>query len=145
MAAKAVGAGEWNGWAWARAIYGLFFAATGAWILVSVTTRLLPAPAQLTRDAAAFMQALADARFIDPLLALSFILGGGLLLCYRTAPAGLVMLAPSLAIILFFHLFLTGQYLWGAFVAAWFLLLAWYYRRAFVDLWSYSHERVEKA
>jgi hypothetical protein len=53
---------------------------------------------------------------------------------------GLVLLAPSVAVILGFHLFLSGQYLWGPFVAAWFALLAWRYRRRFAPLWSRSSE-----
>ena len=124
-------------WVVLRVIYGAFFMAMGLWALASAVG-VAQAPEQPTRSAADFMQALADARFIDPLLGLSFVAGGGLLLLRRTAPLGLVLLAPSVVVILFFHLFLSGQYIWGTFVAAYFLLLAWRHRRAFAPLWSYS-------
>jgi hypothetical protein len=123
-------------WTAGRMVYGAFFLATGIWILVFVATGLLPAPTQPTPEAAAFMAALSRARFVDPMIALSFVAGGGCLLLDRTAPLGLVLLAPPVAVILGFHLFLSGQYLWGPFVAAWFALLAWRYRRRFAALWS---------
>jgi hypothetical protein len=128
------------GWTIARIIYGLFFLATGMWILVSITTGLLSAPVQPTRAAADFMHALDEARFVDPLLAVSFVLGGGALLFDRSAPLGLILLAPPVVVILGFHLFLSGQILWGPFVAAWFLAFAWRYRRAFVPLWTHRSE-----
>jgi hypothetical protein len=127
-----------HGWAVARTIYGLFFLTTGLWILLSVTTGIVGAPVQPTPQAAAFMKALDQAGFIDPLLAISYMIGGGSLLFERTAPLGLVLLAPSVAVILGFHLFLSGQYLWGPFVAACFMLLAWRYRRSFEPLWTRS-------
>jgi len=124
-------------WAAARILYALFFLATGIWILISVSTGALGAPVQPTREAAEFMQALANARFVDPLMAASFVAGGASLLFDRTAPLGIVLLAPSVAVILFFHLFLSGQYVWGPVVAGYLLLLAWRYRSAFLSLWTY--------
>jgi hypothetical protein len=45
-------------------------------------------------------------------------------LCFvRTAPLGIVLLAPLAIIIFFFHLIITHSYLWGALNLAW--LLAW--------------------
>ncbi len=126
-----------HGWRLLRVIYGAFFLATGLWMLVSLLGFGNP-PEQPTKAAAEFMQALTNARFVDPLLALSFISGGGLLLLNRTAPLGLLILAPSVVVILFFHLVLSGQYFWGPFIAAYFLLLAWRYRRAFVSLWTFG-------
>lgn len=126
-------------WLILRIIYGAFFVATGLGVLASILG-FGSAPEQPTKAAADFMQALTHAQFIDPLLALSFVAGGGLMICNRTAPAGLVLLAPSVAVILFFHLVLSGQYFWGSFVAAYYVLLAWHYRQAFVPLWSYRQE-----
>jgi hypothetical protein len=124
-------------WAAARIVYAIFFLATGIWILLAVTTGALSAPAQPTREAAEFMQSLTNARFVDPLLAGSYVAGGLCLLFNKTAPLGLVFLAPSVAVILFFHLFLSGEYFWGPAVAGYFLLIAWRYRRAFEPLWTY--------
>lgn len=127
-------------WRVARTIYALFFLAIGISILLSVTIGLVSPPIQPTPQAADFMRALADAQFIDPLLALSFIIGGGSLLFERTAPLGIVLLAPSVAVILGFHVFLSGQYAWGLLVAVYFLFLAYRYRRSFVSLWTCSTE-----
>ncbi len=113
-----------QGWRLIRIIYGAFFFALGLWALASVFGYGTP-PDQPTKPAAEFIQALSNARFVDPLLALSFIAGGGLLLLNRTAPLGLLLLAPSVVVILFFHLVLSGQYVWGTFVAAYFLVLSW--------------------
>lgn len=126
-----------QGWRLLRVIYGAFFLAVGISALASVFGYGNP-PEQPTKPATEFMQALSNARFVDPLLALSFMGGGGLLLFNRTAPLGLLMLAPSVVVILFFHLVLSGQYFWGTFVAAYFLLLGWRYRRAFVPLWNFG-------
>ncbi len=123
-------------WLVLRVIYGVFFAAMGTLALASSIGLATP-PEQPTRAAGKLTTALTDTGFIDPLLGLSFLAGGGLLLFSRTAPLGLVLLAPSVVVILFFHLVLSGQYIWGPFVAAYFLLLVWHYRRAFVPLWSY--------
>lgn len=121
-------------WPALRIVYGLFFLAMGVW----ATTGIGPRPVQPTRAAADFTQALTDTGFMDPLLGASFLLGGGALLFHRTAPLGIVALAPSVAVILFFHLFLSGQYIWGPFVAAYLAALAWHYRGGFVPLWSYG-------
>jgi hypothetical protein len=130
-------------WSVLRWLYGLFFLATGLWILVSVGTGMLSPPSQPTPRAAAFMEALSASGFMDPLLALSFILGGGALLARRTAPAGLAILAPAVAVILLFHLFLSGQWPVGLVVAGVFLALAWHYRTAFASLWSWQAKRQE--
>lgn len=125
-------------WIALRLLYGLFFLLTGIWIVISVTTAMVGPPPQPTPGAAAFMDALAASGFMDPLIAASFILGGGLLLSSRTAPAGLVVLAPAVSVILLFHLLLSGQAIVGILVAAIFLVLAWHYRRAFVPLLTWQ-------
>src|SRR3954468_19168754 len=78
---------------------------------VALETGMLGGPGQPTRPAADFMRALDEARFVTPLLAITFTVGGGSLLFARTAPLGLVLLAPPVAVILGFHLFLSGQFI----------------------------------
>src|SRR4051812_31925322 len=123
-------------WTVLRSLYGLFFLLTGAWIILSVTTGLVSPPPQPSARAAAFMQALSASGFMDPLLALSFVLGGGSLLVRRTAPLGLVILAPAVAVILLFHLFLSHQLLVGIVVAGILLALMWQERARLACLWS---------
>jgi len=127
-------------WSILRIVYGLFFLATGVWILVSVTTGILKPPVQPTQAAADFMQALDAALFVNPVLGASFVFGGGCLIFGRSAPLGLILLAPSVVVILGFHLFLSGQAAVGLIVATCFLLLAWRYRGAFVPLWTHRPE-----
>jgi hypothetical protein len=115
-------------WIALRWLYGLFFLLTGLWIIVAVTTGLIGPPPQPNARAAAFMQALSASGFMDPLLGLSFIFGGGALLWRRTAPLGLVILAPSVAVILLFHLVLSGQVPVGLIVAGLLLALMWHER-----------------
>jgi hypothetical protein len=67
-------------------------------------------------------------------MAASFILGGGLLLSSRTAPAGLAALAPAVSVILLFYLFLSVQTVVGILVAVIFLALVCNNRRAFLPL-----------
>lgn len=122
-----------NGLRW---LYGLFFLLNGMWILVSLTTGLTGPPPQPTPAAAAFMDALGASGFMDPLLACCFLLGGGALLLDRTAPLGLVILAPAVAVIFLFHLLLSHQWPVGATVAAIYLALAWFYRARLRCLWT---------
>lgn len=129
------------GWTLLRWLYGLFFVATGAWILVSVTTGLTSAPEQPNARSQAFMDALAATGFMDPLVAASFILGGGALLVRRTIGVGVVVLAPPVAVILLFHLTLSGQIVPGIAVAAILAAIAWKHRGGLKCLWSYDVEK----
>jgi hypothetical protein len=67
-----------------------------------------------------------------------FVLGGSALLSSRTAPLGIVILAPSVVVIFFYHLLLGGSPAWGTFWAAGLLLLAWRFRDAFAGLVTFS-------
>ena len=89
------------------------------------------------------MRALSASGFMDQLLAVCFVTGGGSLLFNRTAPAGLVILAPATTVILLFHLMLSGQTIVGVIVAGIFLALAWHYRSAFQPLWNWRADSAE--
>ena len=125
-------------WAILRVAYGLFFLATGAFILVATTTGLMASPVQPTASAQALTDALDATGFMDPLLAAAYIAGGGALLFNRSAPLGIVILAGPVAVILFFHLVLSGQYIWGPLVAAALAALAWHDRSRLETLWTLS-------
>jgi hypothetical protein len=112
-------------WAVLRVVYGLFFFVTGIWIWLHILTGRFPPPVQPTPEAAAFMSAFDASGFMEPLLGLTYLIGGGALLVRRTAPLGLVVLAPSVAVIFFFDLLLAGQTFWPLIVASWFAALAW--------------------
>jgi hypothetical protein len=125
----AVMAGRW--------IFGIFYALTGLAIAAHVLFGVGSPPGQPTVAAQAFTDALAVSGFIDPLLALTYLVGGLALLRDRTAPLGIVLLAPAVVVICCFHLTLSGQTIWGPLNLAWLLALAYAYRSSFIPLWNH--------
>lgn len=122
----------------ARVVFALFYFSTGVAIALFLLFGLGGPPSQPNLAAKAFTDALSQSRFLDPLLALSYLVGGGALLFRRTAPLGLTVLAPVVLVIFTFHLVLSGQWLWGSLNLAWLLVLAWHFRSAFRPLWTYT-------
>ena len=121
-----------------RWLYGLFFFGTGVAIAVYVTTGLGGPPAPPTAADAAFQGALHRAGFIDPLVAVSFLLGGGALALRRTTPLGLVLLAPAVAVIACDDILLANAAPVGLAVAAIWGLLALSVFPAFQGLWTHG-------
>lgn len=121
----------------ARWIFGLFYFATGVAIFLYAFFGIGSPPSQPTPQATEFTLALTASHFIDPLLSLAYLFGGGALLIRRCAPLGIVVLSPVVLVIFCFHLVLSGQWLWGTINLAWLLMLAWQFRAAFRPLWSY--------
>jgi putative oxidoreductase len=122
----------------ARWVFGLFYASTGIAIACYVLFGVGTPPKQPTLAATAFTEALSQSGFIDPMLAVVYILGGLALLRERTAPAGIVLLAPVVSVIFCFHLVLSGQWIWGTVNFLWLLALAYAYRASFVPLWRHA-------
>jgi hypothetical protein len=95
-----------------------------------------------TKDAAeattALEKAMAQSLFLNPLLCLCCLAGGGALFFRRTAPLGIVILAPLVITIFFFHVVLTKSYVWGTLNLVWLMALAWRCRRGFDSLWNYQ-------
>lgn len=118
-----------------RVLYGLFFASTGCMIAVGATMGW-PSPRQPTLAAQSFTDALDAARIINPLLSMTYIAGGLSLLFDRTGPLGIVLLAPAIGTIFFFHLVLSGQVVWGSANALCLATLAWHYRERLSGLWT---------
>lgn len=87
-------------------------------------------------EAQAFTDALTRSRIVDPLLAISYAVGGAALLRDRTAPLGLVVLAPSVTMIMLFHFVLSGQWPIGLVVGLVCAVLAFGYRRRLAALWT---------
>lgn len=88
-----------------------------------------------------FQSALEATGFVVPVMLTCYVLGGAALLSSRTAPLGIVVLAPFVTVIFFYHVLLGGSVLWAVFWAAGLLLLAWRFRDAFRGLVSYSDSR----
>lgn len=95
--------------------------------------RFLPLPSTpLPGGAAAFLGALAQTGYMIPLIALTHLVAGFLLVVNRFVPIALCLLAPFLVNSLAFHTFLERSGLPMAIVLLLFeLYLAWKYRNAF--------------
>ena len=122
----------------ARVIYGAFILADGT-LRVASSIQGSPKPKYAQLTAESFNHAIFSYPFMDPLLGASFMVAGLALFFNRTTPLGLAILMPSFIVIFFFHLFLTGQVVWGAGHLLFLLFLCWVYRRAFTPLWNYSN------
>jgi hypothetical protein len=85
-------------------------------------------------------KAMAESLFMNPLLCLACLVGGGTMLCRRSTPLGIVILAPLVIIIFCFHMMITKSYLWGSLNLILLAANAWQFRRAFAPLWNYSEE-----
>ncbi len=125
-------------WRVFRWVYGAFYLISGLhW--GSVLLGLAPVPDfKLSAASAAFQGALTATGFINPLLALTYITSGACLLWARTAPLGIVLLAPVMVIILFTNTILDNAIIWGVGHTLALLLLAWHFRTAFYGLWNYQ-------
>jgi hypothetical protein len=115
---------------------GYAFAIFAICIYAAFATYLtwLPPLTPPTASARAFMDALMATSFFTPLLAVTYLAGASALLLQRTAPLGIALLAPPMAVIFLFHVFLTGMVLWGALWAGSLAVLAWGHRDAFKAL-----------
>ena len=122
----------------ARWIFGLWYLMTGSSWLVTHALGRGVAHQETAAGAMAFQKALADSQFMEPLVAVACLLGGGALLNRRTAPLGICLLAPVVAVIFLFHLVLSGNWIWGTLNLVWFTALAWRNRKAFAALLAYS-------
>ena len=125
----------WTGLRW---LYGLFFFTTGIAIAVYVLFGIGGPPPPPTLADAAFQDALHRSGFIDPLLTVSFLVGGAALALRRTTPLGLVLLAPAVAVIACDDILLANAAPVGVAVAAIWGLLALRVFGGFRGLWSYA-------
>ena len=91
-------------WLWriARWLYGGYFIYTAVMIgrALWIGGKGVQQP---TPEAKAFYDALYATGFLYPLMGITFGIGGLALLLHRTAPLGLVLLAPSVAVIFLFQ------------------------------------------
>lgn len=129
----------------ARWLFALFYIYVGAsWFSYKLFGTAWPdhkeAPA-----AKALTTALTDSGIVDPLIASACLAGGLLLLFRRTAPLGIVVLAPLVVGIFIFHLFLNHDWPWGTFHLCYLGLLAWLHRAGLRPLWNFQTPPISKA
>lgn len=121
------------GWTIARVLFGLFFILSTIMILVQFGGQH---PPEAVAAAARFTEALNESGFMNPALIVVFLIGGTAMLFDRSAPIGLILLAPPVLVIAGFHWFLTHSYVWGTIWPVWLAILAWHYRSVFSRLWE---------
>ena len=114
----------------ARIVLGLIFTVFG----LNGFFQFLPLP-ELSEKAGAFMGALAATGYMFPLIKLTEVLGGVMLLAGRFVPLGLTLLAPVVVNILLFHLVLdpAGMIMTVVIVVLQ-IFLAWAYRGSFAGV-----------
>ncbi|AMJ55899.1 MULTISPECIES: hypothetical protein [Stenotrophomonas] len=129
----------------ARWLFALFYIYVGAsWFSYKLFGTAWPDHKE-TPAAKALTTALTDSGIVDPLIA-SACLGGGLLLLFRrTAPLGIVVLAPLVVGIFIFHLFLNHDWPWGTFHLCYLGVLVWLYRAGLRPLWNFQTPPINKA
>ena len=121
-----------------RWFYALFYISMGVLTFLFLAGLISMPNFQISSQNAAFQEALKSTGFIVPIMALTYVVSGGLMLFRRTAPLGIVLLTPFVLVILFTHLFLNGRPAWGIMHASFLVIFAWQFRSAFVPLWSYK-------
>jgi len=125
----------------ARLFLGLVFTVFG----LNFFLHFLPTPAPAPR-AAAFAGALFSSGYLFPLLKITEVMAGLLLLSGRFLPLALAVVAPIVINIVGFHLFLapSGLPLAVALLATE-LYLAWMYRAAFAPMLRAGHSLPQAA
>ena len=125
-----------------RWLYALFYIMIGIQALAVLAGVTAMPDYGLSPENAAFQNALNQTGFITPIMGLSYVISGSLMLFSRTAPLGIVLLAPFVVVILFTHLMLNGSPAWGMMHAVLLALFAWQHRTAYLPLWNYEIEKV---
>jgi len=121
-----------------RWIYAAFF------LLISLQSVLVSADilpkseSPASAEIKAFTVALFDTGFILPIMTITCVVTGILMLITRTSPLRIVLLAPVVVVILFTHLMLNGNPLWGILIAGLLLVFAWQFRSAYKPMRNYN-------
>lgn len=121
-----------------RWIYAIFFLLIGARALLILFGFLPPTEYPGSPEVKAFTHAIFETGFISPLMSVTYFVAGILILIKRTAPLGLILLAPFIVSILLTHLMFEPNPMFGIFIFLWWLFLAWQFRSAFQPMWNYQ-------
>jgi len=125
-------------WRIVRYLFAAYYLLVGVYLALSLAG-VVPAPHPKVADAsAAFQAALGKTGFMFPLLAFTYVASACALFFHRTAPLGLVLLAPVAVVIFFTDTLLDTAWLFGTLNAAVLAALAWHFRYAYRPLFSYS-------
>jgi hypothetical protein len=124
----------------ARSLYAIFYSYIGAAWFSHVLLGTSWPDEKETQTAKALTTALTASGIVDPMIAATCLVGGVFLFFRRTAPLGIVILAPLVTGIFVFHITINNNWPWGTFHFVYLVILAWLHRSAFRSLWSYGNE-----
>jgi len=125
-------------WRIVRYLFAAYYIYVGVRVGLTLVGVTPPIPLKVSAESAAFQGALAKTGFVDPALVATYIASGGALPLHRTAPLGVVLLAPVMVIIFLTDTLLDKAWLWASGHALVLLALAWHFRAAYRPLWNYS-------
>jgi hypothetical protein len=123
-----------------RWIYSAFFFLIGAQSLLVLAGILPHSDYPGSPESKAFTDAIFSTGFISPIMSITYVSSGILMLFNRTAPLGIVLLAPFIVVILFTHLMLNGNPILGILLASLLGLFAWQFREAYQPMWNYRNK-----
>lgn len=124
-------------WRALRYLFAAYYLFVGIFLILSLVGAIAPPQLKISEASAAFQAALGKTGFMFPLLAFTYIASACALCFHRTAPLGLVLLAPIAVVIFFTDVLLDTAWLFGTLNAVILLALAWHFRSAYRPLWSY--------
>jgi hypothetical protein len=125
-------------------MYAAFFLAIGAQALLASVGILPSSEFPGSPETKEFTNAIFATGFIGPIMSVTYVASGILMLFNRTAPLGIVLLAPFIVVILFTHLMLNGSPFFGILLAALLGIFAWQFREAYQPMWNYRTENEVK-
>ena len=128
----------------ARWMYAIFFFVIGAQALLMYVGILPKVEYPSSPESKEFTEAIFATGFIGPIMSITYFVSGILMIFNRTAPLGLVILAPFIVVILFTHLMLNGSPSYGIMMAVLWGLFAWQFRDAFKPMWNYKDAKEDK-
>lgn len=124
-------------WRILRYLYAAYYLFIGVYLALSLAGVIAPPHPKVSEASAAFQAALGKTGFMFPLLAFTYIASACALFFHRTAPLGLVLLAPVAVIIFFTDTLLDTAWVFGTLNAAVLVALAWHFRSAYGPLFAY--------
>lgn len=128
-------------WRVLRYLFAAYYLFIGVYVALSLVGVVAPMHPKVSDASAAFQGALHKTGFMFPLLAFTYIASACALCFYRTAPLGLILLAPVTVIIFFTDTLLDTAWLFGTINAVVLAALAWHFRFAYRPLFAYAGER----
>ena len=125
-------------WRILRYLFAAYYLLVGVYLTLSLMGVVSPPHPKVSDASAAFQAALGKTGFMFPLLAFTYVASACALIFQRTAPLGLVLLAPVAVIIFFTDTLLDTAWLFGTLNAVVLVALAWHFRPAYRPLFCYS-------